>query len=301
MIAVFPSSGDAGALKEAYSSFQIALHLAGHGIPVPGVHGFDESSSIVLFEDLGDQLLYDIVNKDKVERTGDETVGYYIQAAELLADMQVHGSEGFDEGFCWDTPKYDFSVMLEKESHYFRDSFCEKFCGVRNFPDTLEEEFLQLARRISQEPDHYFLHRDFQSRNLMIHDSKVRVIDFQGARYGPLGYDLASLINDPYVSLPVGIKEEIFQCYLDRLSGHIAINQEEFVEGYYYIALQRNLQVLGAYSFLSTDRNKPFFRQFLIPAFMSLSELFEDRFKEEFPTLNALVDDLHGLLMTKLQ
>ena len=115
--------------------------------------------------------------------------------------MQVRGAVSFDPKWCWDTPQYDRMLMLERESGYFLQAFWQDLLGMEE-PPGLQEEFFELADRAARIPAGYFLHRDFQSRNIMIHGGEACIIDFQGGRLGPLAYDLASLLIDPYVALP---------------------------------------------------------------------------------------------------
>ena len=188
--------------------------------------------------------------------------------------MQVRGAEGFDPNWCWDTPSYDRALMLERESGYFLRAFWQDFLG-REEPSGLQEEFISLADQATLIPADYFLHRDFQSRNIMLHQDEACFIDFQGGRLGPLGYDLASLLIDPYVSISIDLQDELLELYLDTLEGLIPVDRGTFKEEYLLLALQRNLQIVGAFAFLSKQRKKVFFRQFLPPAIGFLHTLLD--------------------------
>ena len=166
--------------------------------------------------------------------------------------------------------------------------------------DDLEGEFHHLADRVEQEPSDFILHRDFQSRNLMVHEGKIRIIDFQGARLGPLGYDLASLLIDPYVSLPIEFQNDLLSCYLSSLEKYIPIDFERFCKGYYFLALQRNLQILGAFSFLSQKRKKSFFIRYIKPAAESLNRLLQMRQGSAFCCLKNMVEESLPILDKKL-
>jgi len=193
---VLPSKEDTQkGLAEAHAAFKIGSHLKKRGIPVPEIHGFDPASGFILFEDLGEKLLHDFLQnqrKDSEEIFGQETEELYKEIIEMLLFMQISGSVRFDRKWCWDTQRYDKKLMLEKESGYFEQAFCRDLLGMNNFPDGLTDEFKLLAGRAGRQPAVYFLHRDFQSRNLMVKDDKVRIIDFQGGRLGPLGSGIAA-------------------------------------------------------------------------------------------------------------
>ena len=256
---------------------------------MPQILDFDEQSGAIVYEDLGDCLLYDIVVRDG---EGDTVREFYQEAVEILAALQVNGKNGFNKEFCWDTTHYDRHLMLERESGYFMEEFCQKYARVTGEPDKLDREFEELADRIERQSVSYLMHRDYQSRNLMITPKGLRVIDFQGARFGPLGYDLASLLNDPYVNLTENFKKDLLNHYLLCLDRHISLDREAFTEEYYHIALQRNLQVLGAYAFLSQERGKVFFRQFMPPALTNLAGLLEGPLAGEYPALSSLTAEL---------
>lgn len=290
----YPKKG----LAEAHAAFNIGSHLKRRGAPVPEIHAFDPVSGFILFEDLGEKLLHDLLQekkKESAELFGHEITELYKEIIEILLFMQISGSVHFDRKWCWDTQRYDKKLMLEKESGYFLQTFCQDLLGIKSFPDKLDEEFKLLAGRAARQPAVYFLHRDFQSRNLMISDGKIRIIDFQGARLGPLGYDLASLLIDPYARLPEQLQHELLEHYLGHLCKY-GLDDRAFAKGYPFLALQRNLQILGAYAFLGFQKNKKFFRQFILPATFSLQQRLAQSDAKDYPCLRKLTDKIMGLI-----
>jgi len=249
---------------------------------------------LLLFEDLGDTHLHDkILAESHLTPTIKQ---YYEEAVELLVRMQVLARKGFDPNWCWDSPQYDRQLMLEKESAYFQNAFCRNYLGIEEFSSGLGAEFGSLADQAGRQPSVFFLHRDFQSRNLMIHKEKIAVIDFQGARLGPLGYDLASLLIDPYASLSHEHQKELLELYLDILAKYISLDRCEFARRYAYLAIQRNLQILGAFAFLSQQRAKPFFRDYIGPALISLARQLAEPTGKDYPCLKGLVKKCLDLL-----
>ena len=299
---VLPANEDSQkGLAEAHAAFNIGSHLKKRGIPVPVIHGFDPVSGFILFEDLGETLLHDFLQnkkKDSVELFGQETGELYKEIIEMLLFMQISGSVRFDRKWCWDTQRYDKKLMLEKESGYFMQAFCRDLLGIKKFSDGLTDEFKLLAGRAGRQPAVYFLHRDFQSRNLMVTNGKVRIIDFQGGRLGPLGYDLASLLIDPYAQLPEQIQHELLEHYLEHLCTY-GLDDLAFAKGYPNLALQRNLQILGAYAFLGFQKQKVFFKQFILPATFSLHQRLAQPEAKDYPQLRKLTDKIMELLEQK--
>jgi aminoglycoside/choline kinase family phosphotransferase len=116
----------------------------------------------------------------------------------------------------------------------------------------VREELAALAGRAARVRPRLFMHRDFQSRNIVLGPGdRPRFIDFQSGRIGPAAYDLASLLEDPYVAMPDGLKEELFTLYLDTLAGICDIEKPRFRREYPLLAAQRLMQALGAFARLS--------------------------------------------------
>jgi len=288
-LAVAPPSLNDQDLAEAGAARSIGLHLLKRGVRVPRQYGWDRENGIILFEDFGDTKLHDSVLREQKTRGWVERVRpHYIAVVERLAVMQVRGTEGFETEWCWDTAVYDKPLMLERESSYFLRAFWQEYLGNTE-PSGLREEFVDLADRASLISATYFFHRDFQSRNIMLYGDEPCFIDFQGGRLGPLGYDLASLLIDPYVALPFDFQEELLVQYLDTLEKLIVINRKKFVEEYLLLALQRNLQIVGAFSFLTRQRHKIFFEQFLQPSIGSLDTLLDCELFAEMTVLRKTV------------
>ncbi len=279
------------AMAEAHSAYLIGRHLHSKGIPVPEILAFDDETGIIFFEDLGEELLHDrIIIADKYTLRS-----MYKQAVTILVNMQFKGFQGFKPEWCWDSPVYDRKLMLHKESDYFIKAFCKNYLGLKTLHSGLIDEFELIAARAEKEPRIFFLHRDFQSRNLMVLKGEIRVIDFQGGRLGPLAYDLASLLIDPYTDLSNEFQEELFHHYLAIAEG-FGINKPNFISGYYYLALQRNLQILGAFAFLSQAKGKPFFRQYIKPAVITLNQHLAKKEGEDYPCLRKIAGECLHLL-----
>jgi len=293
LLAILPGASQPQGMAEARGAQAIGNHFFAHGVPVPRIYGFAEECGLIICEDLGDTKLHDLLLRYGSQAPEVDT--YYRQALAALAHLQTETRQGFQPDWCWDTLRYDRELMLTRESGYFRKALCEDFLGMNDLPQGLGQEFVFLAERARQEPADFILHRDFQSRNLMVSDGKIRIIDFQGARLGPLGYDAASLLIDPYAGLSLDHQQTLLGCYLDALASHIPLDRERFIEGYYYMAMQRNLQILGAFAFLSKNRGKPFFRQFIIPATRTLIEHLAAPLGRDFPCLRAVVEQAINL------
>ncbi len=303
-VVVSPERNEANELREARSGWKIGNHLRTAGVPVPHFFGFDESTGLLVCEDLGNTHLHSLaINTDFNQKDSVENLrSLYRQVVKSLLVMQCNGRKNFNADWCWDSPVYDRELMLNRESGYFIRAFWQGLLG-RDIPAGLQLECELLAEIATEAPCRYFLHRDFQSRNIMVKDGRVRIIDYQGGRLGPLGYDLASLLLDPYANLPVWFQGELYAYYLEQLEEIEDVPQSEresFDRHYHALALQRNLQILGAFSYLSKNAGKTFFRSYIRPALNSLQRLLRETDVIYLPVLTSLVREADELLPADL-
>ena len=289
LVAVFPDTFHPRGNEEARAAYRIGRHLHSCSVSVPQIYGFDTERGVLLFEDLGNIHL-----QRRVQEEPAKLIFLYEKVIDALLCLQISGRPDFPLESCWDTPRYDRKLMLERESGYFTQAFCRDFLG-KEIPLGLTDEFEDLAGQATRQPADFVLHRDFQSRNIMVHEGVIRIIDFQGARLGPLGYDLASLLIDPYVGLSSAEQEHLLDYYLGRAASRIDLDRDDFLAGYYSLALQRNLQILGAFAFLSSKKNRHFFRKFIKPALCSLDYLLQhhNHIVHDYPVLAGLVAEIN--------
>jgi aminoglycoside/choline kinase family phosphotransferase len=274
--------------KDENQSYQyIGNYLASHGVPVPAIHYSDTESGIFLIEDLGDVSLFRAVT----QILGlDEKKRIYQDALEQLANMQIAAAPGFNEYRCFATPYYTRALVEEWEIGYFIRCFLQTYFLPTPTWDQAEAE-LKAATAILEPPEtRYLLHRDFQSQNLLISDGQIHFIDFQGLRRGPLYYDLASLLNDPYTALTAEFRENLEIYYFRLVKEQYGLTLEH--SQYCTIALFRNLQVLGAYGFLGYHRGKKQYLKYIPPALITLKELAEQAMFNSLPAFRDLVRSL---------
>ncbi|MDY6838998.1 MAG: sugar phosphate nucleotidyltransferase [Thermodesulfobacteriota bacterium] len=260
-----PPSGDN--ICEADSFFAIGRHLHNRGVAVPRIYGYDRPSGLVALEDLGDLHLQTLILRTQAQ---EKVIASYSQVLDLLVLMGVEGAKGFDPAFSYETPQYDEDLILNKEARYFVDAFLNGYMGLGIDFEDLHQEFKLLAQRALYKSHIGFMHRDFQSRNIMIKDNRCYAIDFQGGRLGPLAYDLASLLIDPYVQLPQRLQKDLLSYYIRRLQAFVAVDPLAFFHTYTYCAINRNLQILGAFAFLGKKKGKQDFKKYIPQAVRSL-------------------------------
>ncbi|MEW6218182.1 MAG: phosphotransferase [Thermodesulfobacteriota bacterium] len=294
VVLVLPDPDQPRGLAEAAASLAIGRHLAAAGVPVPRILAAEPPAGWIVFQDLGDRHLATAVAQAS---SRDQVLGWYRSAVEILLALQIDGWAGFDPAWSWDTPLFDRDLMRRREADYFLERFWQGYLGQPTVPDGVAGELDRLADRASEASTDFLVHRDFQSRNLMLTpEGALAVIDFQGARQGPRAYDLASLLLDPYVELPVAEQEELLDFYGLRAAARGRPVPPDFRVELSHLALQRNLQILGAFGFLVKVRGKGFFKASIPGAVRSLNRLLTWPELSAFPRLRGLAEEIPALL-----
>lgn len=280
---------DTFGLKENVSYVKIGKHISKSIDVLPKIYAHSNDLSIVLLEDLGDLRLYDVYF------FGEDVSKYYYDAIKNLVLFQTMGIKNFDSEWCCQTKSYDREVMLEYECKYFLNAFLKNYLQMDPKDFNLESDFEHIISMAQRAPVCVLIHRDFQSRNIMVKENKIKFVDWQGARPGPAGYDLASLIIDPYVKLDKSMKDNLQRVYLELLRVQFPEASKAFEETFQYLMLLRNLQILGAFSFLSKVKGKQFFEQFIPSAAISLYEILRelrDKNLQNLKNLTGYITDM---------
>lgn len=231
-------------------------HLSDRGIAVPAVFWSDKASNLLLLEDLGKASLYELtVGKRRKLRL-------YKMVIDELVKMQIDGYHDVPIKILYDLEH------IKWEQTYFKRHFLRQFCRLKPAAlKKIEGELERLAKEVHKKTRpwrNFLMHRDFQSQNIYIKDDKVKIIDFQSARIGPLTYDLVSLLRDPYVRVTPDEEKRLSEYYFGLLKEkHIRIRKSEFNELYWFTGVQRNMQALGAYANLSLNKGRKQFRQYI--------------------------------------
>jgi len=289
MIAVDHGIKEGTRVDAADAFVNIGRHLFARGMPVPQIYDADTFSGYVFLEDLGNLDLQTIVQQtDNIEKI----ISLYQSVIHLLTEFSTSGAEQFDAAWTFQTPCYNKELILKNECRYFIEAFLNTYLGMEITYDDFKKEFEYLAENALQHALNGLMHRDFQSRNIMVRNDKFYLIDFQGSRLGPIQYDLASLLIDPYVQLPPDLQTQLLKYGLEKLKTHINLNAENFRRCYRYCRLTRNLQILGAFGYLSRVKAKPHFEQYIAPAVQTLRRNLKKHEQKTLPMLNDLMDTI---------
>ena len=280
-------------ISEVDAFVHIGQHLYRQGVSVPKIYYFDAFCGLVFLDDLGDVHLQQAA---RLTPNPESLIPLYKSVIDQLIKLSLRGADNFDQAWTYQTAQYDQELIVEKECRYFQEAFLMGYLGLRTRPEDLAADFASLAQKALQYSNTGFMHRDMQSRNIMIKNQQVYFIDFQGGRFGPIQYDLASLLIDPYVELPDTIQVQLLDYSIDALSEITEVKPKEFRLCYHYCTLTRNLQILGAFSFLSRMKSKRYFEKYIPAALRTLHSGLITRSQGEFPALAAVVEKAHGQL-----
>jgi aminoglycoside/choline kinase family phosphotransferase len=288
-----------GVREENVAFLDFSKHFRKHGLPVPEIYGEDLDHGVYLEEDLGNTTLYEFLSKNRNAATiAPPVVEAYRKVVAILPRFQVDAGHEVNYEACYPIGSFD-RQSIAWDLNYFKYYFL-RLAGVPFNEQALEDDFGRLTDFLMTAERHYFLYRDFQSRNIVLRDGQPYFVDYQGGRKGALQYDIASLLFDAKADLPPELRQELLDHYLDALSGYIKVDREAFLKHYYAYVYVRILQALGAYGFRGFYERKQHFLQSVPFAMKNLRWLLHHvTLPIELPTLMAAFQSM--LASEKLQ
>jgi aminoglycoside/choline kinase family phosphotransferase len=242
--------------KENHAFLTFSRHFHKCGLPVPEIYSEDPENYVYLQEDLGATTLYSYLLKENNDFP-DYLVEIYKRVVEKLAQLQVTGGRGLDYTACYPRSEFDKQSMLW-DFNTFKYYFV-KLAGIPFDEQQLETDMHNFAEYLLGAGAEHFMFRDFQARNIMIRNGQPFFIDYQGGRKGAPQYDLASLLFQAKANMPVRIKKELLQHYMDKLEQLTKIDRQKFEEYFYGYALMRCIQTFGTYGFRGIFEKKEYF------------------------------------------
>ena len=253
------------------------------GIRVPQIYHHDSKEGLIWMQDLGVDDLFSFRTTDwKIRRL------FYQSAIEQVARLHGQGHHLQSSHSLKLQPAFDEKLYLWEQGYFFQHAVRGYFgCSEADATALAALPALRfLAQRLASLP-RCFIHRDFQSENILIHDATAWLIDFQGMRFGLPHYDLASLLYDPYVHLSAVERSELLDFYQEVAGSEGVLFEGDFMEVFLACAAQRLMQALGAYGFLGLQCSRPAFLRHIPTATRSLSEVLS-RIDGLAPIVNLL-------------
>lgn len=252
--------------RENFLYAPIAEFLCGCGVPVPKILYHDAQKKIIVMEDAG--------ARDIGELQAEEMRGAYFAALRAAKILHTKASEKFAANPIELCPPFDADLYRWEQDYFYRE--CAQGVFGINIPRP-DSDFEVLTRRLLDFPRR-LLFRDFQSQNVMVSEGgDIRVIDFQGMRLGNPFYDVASLLFDPYVEKLGGeFVDDALGEYLNFLPDASFPGFAESREMLNFAGVERLLQALGAYGFLSSKKGKTEYVKYFAPAAANLLDCAEN-------------------------
>ncbi len=280
--------------KENVAFLSFSKHFRNNGLNVPEIYAQELDKNIYLEQDLGDETLFSFLTaeREKENTFNDRIVAQYKKVVRDLPRFQVEAGKDIDYSVCYPRHSFDRQSMMW-DLNYFKYYFL-KLAKIPFDEQHLEDDFRTFTDFLLESPRDYFLYRDFQSRNVMIHDNDVWFIDYQGGRKGALQYDLASLLYDAKADIPAKVRQMLLEEYLDVLSQHISVDRDRFLQFFQGFVLIRIMQALGAYGFRGFYERKSHFLKSVPYAIQNLEQLLHNiQLPIEIP---ALIEAWNGLV-----
>ena len=285
---------DAPPEKENCEPFvRIARLMQDAGLYVPRILAWDEPQGFMLLDDLGSQTMMEVIQRDDPQANH----GLYMRALDALLALQQSSRPGV-------LPAYD-EALLQRELSLFPDWYLTQHRQLTidsTQREMLDKTFRTIVQRNLAAPSVY-VHRDFMPRNLMMPrdpaEQRLGVLDFQDAVYGPVTYDIASLMRDAFLSWDEDFVLDISIRYWERarkvgLMDHDGWSQDfgEFWRAVEWMGLQRHLKVAGIFARLTLRDGKP---KYLAdaPRFIHYIRATASRYSELTPLLR-LIDKIEG-------
>ncbi|MDR3425995.1 MULTISPECIES: aminoglycoside phosphotransferase family protein [Silvimonas] len=217
----------------------IQQQLSAAGVRVPQVIAHDAQLGLTLLEDLGDVMLSELLTDERTAKA------WYLKAIDTLVHIQKNTSAE-------QLPAFD-GAFLRREMEIGREWYLGKHLGVELKDKDLATWERSIALIVAQclaQPTGFML-RDYHSRNLMVKDDELYVIDFQDAVNGPLCYDVVSLFRDAYVEWDEAFALDLVIRYWEKArSAGIPVNDDfgDFYRAFEWQGLQRHIKVLGLFA-----------------------------------------------------
>ena len=269
---------------------RVARLMADAGVKAPRVLEWDAAEGFMLLDDLGARTMLDVIERDRAEEASH---ALYLQAIDALIAWQLASRPGV-------LPPCD-RALLERELQLFPEWYLGRFRGVAvegRLAERLSRAFAAIVAENLAAPSVY-VHRDFMPRNLMAPpaagDARLGVLDFQDAVYGPITYDIASLMRDAFLSWDESFVIDITVRYWQRARQAglpVAEDFGAFWRAVEWMGLQRHLKVAGIFARLTLRDGKP---KYLAdtPRFIGYIRATASRYHELTPLLRV-VDEVEG-------
>ncbi|HEX9425125.1 MAG TPA: phosphotransferase [Pyrinomonadaceae bacterium] len=289
--AVYPEPFD----PDVHPYLDVTRLFLDSGIPVPAIYAVDGQLGVIVQEDLGDRQLfrvYEAAPKDQCDE-------YKERAVNLIAQIQKATSAAYERQsissrLAFDEPKLSWELDFFVE-HYFGSLRNEKLRHAETAE--LKAELNDISAELAGRP-RVLCHRDFHAANLMVDDNdRLRVVDHQDARMGPVTYDLVSFLLDRRPEPPSLAELRAYRLFLleeRRLVGLEALDPDEVAQEFRLMTIQRGLKATGTFSYQTAVCHRGnVYEPFIQPTLAIVLQAAE--WLDRFPTLSRMIRERTNL------
>lgn len=265
-------------------------YLLEKDFPIAKIIKSSEQDGLIILQDLGDRLL----ENEFKNKSLDEKCALYKNAISLLVDLQ--NRTGLKDNCIAFERRFDEKLLVWELNHFFEYGIEVRTGKAIESGD--KSYFSEVAKEISHElmqQPQVFVHRDFQSRNLMLHHNKLWLIDFQDALVGPISYDLVALLRDSYIVLDRRLRESLIDEFLDLQNERYQqdFDRSEFTRWFDWTTIQRKLKDAGRFVFIDQEKGNSDFLQYIPDTLAYIKEALTRRpeLKEFYERLKKYVPE----------
>lgn len=245
-------------IKNELPYLNVQKYLKELQLPVPEVYAWNPDVNLMILEDLGDRLLESYLQNSAESMQ----LSFYKKAIDLLVKIQKRTKE-FQSQQCIAFHRSFDERLLNWEFNHFLEYGIEDRLKIKLDPKE-KIFFSKITQKITDEivaTPSIWVHRDFQSRNLILKDYELYLLDFQDALLGPASYDLVSLIRDSYIQLSAEAVDSLIDYYLkQRAKEDLPIEDEKkFRRLFDLVTVQRKLKDTGRFQYIHTVKGNSSF------------------------------------------
>jgi aminoglycoside/choline kinase family phosphotransferase len=227
-----------------------------HGIPVPELIATDPAAGLLLMEDGGNTHLQETAGTGSGE--AGTTAGIYRQLIDIMLRIQaIQGDGGRPFNRCFDKNKllFEFEFFIEHGLNGYFQPMPE-----RVHLSAIRSAFAAIADTLDRPADFVLNHRDYHSRNILIQNQNILLIDYQDAMMGLPLYDAVSLLRDSRVVLNARLAAELKEQHRSQLPdiGFRKMSGDEYEHWFRWMAFQRNIKALGTFGYQVSIGNRSF-------------------------------------------
>ena len=283
--AVYPEAFD----PDFHPYLDVTRLFLENGLPVPEIYAVDGQSGVIVQEDLGDRQLFRVYEA----APQDECDEYKERAVNLIAQIQkatdtAYERQSIASRLAFDEPKLSWELDFFVE-HYFGSLKGETL--RHGEAAELKAELNDISAELAARP-RVLCHRDFHAANLMVDgNDRLRIVDHQDARMGPVTYDLVSFLLDRRSEPPSLAELRAYRLFLleeRRLLGLEALDPDEVAKEFRLMTIQRGLKAIGTFSYQTAVCNRgSAYEQFIEPTLLIVLQAAD--WLDRFPALRRML------------